>query len=203
MRFMAKLAVVVFMLAFGALANADPISLGYTISGSAGAWQLDFSVTNNLTAFPSQDMYFFGVLLDGTDILASPSGWITDGPWNTSTGGSGGTGPNVTFDNTWIESVGYDLDLPGNTVSGFEAGDTSATEPTSVQWFAMTFSPTEEEYTGGGNYTYGDLGGLNPGFTGTATLASAVPEPSTLPLAGLGLVCLWMRRSKILRSRSA
>ena len=54
-------------------AQANPVDVTYTVSGSPGAWSYDFSVTNNLgTPF---SIYLFGVSFSADHISASPAGW--------------------------------------------------------------------------------------------------------------------------------
>lgn len=182
-----------------ASASADPIDVTYTVSGSSGDWILDFSVTNNLNA--GQDVYIFGVLLPTTDILASPSQWVNPATFNPDVDG----GPNVTFNNIWhlpVSTVGYTNAIAaGNTLSGFEAVDTSAAPPSFVEWYAYSADSTSggtAPYTGGGNFNAGFiLEGFaspeeNPGFIGTAT---PTPEPSLLLMFGAGLLGLpFLRR---------
>jgi hypothetical protein len=57
----------------GSLAEANPVDVSYTVTGSAGNWTLDFSVTDNLGG--TNDIYFFGVELSARDIVGSPTNW--------------------------------------------------------------------------------------------------------------------------------
>src|ERR1700688_2341763 len=88
-----KLAILgIFLTGLSASALADPIVVSYTVSGSSGAWVLDFSLTNNVNS--GQVVYLFGVLLPAQDILNSPAGSVnTTGSgattWNPSTGNGG------------------------------------------------------------------------------------------------------------------
>ena len=58
-------------------AQASPIDVSYSVSGSPGEWLLDFTVTNNLDQFggPGQLIYLFAVALPSTDISLSPPNW--------------------------------------------------------------------------------------------------------------------------------
>src|SRR5258708_10871209 len=68
---------------FGGLtsANANPVDVSFTASGSAGNWLLDFSITNNLGG--TNDIYLFGVRLPARNEVGTPTGWDP----NTSPGG--------------------------------------------------------------------------------------------------------------------
>lgn len=160
---------------------AAPVSVSFTTSGTSGNYILDFSVTNNMLAWPSQGIYFFGVSLSARDIVGSPgffnpNSWIT---WsNVPYGGS-----STVYNNNWI---GGPAILPGNTLSGFQVHITDLVAPTTVPWFAFSaanfFTPADY-YTGPGAFYYGG-GGYNPGFEGGGLAATAVPEPASLSLLG-------------------
>src|ERR1022692_2371689 len=71
---------------FGAcsVASAGAIDVTYTVSGLPGAWDLNFTVANNMTAGPEQDIYQFGVQLSVPGIIGSPTGYdpnATSLPW--------------------------------------------------------------------------------------------------------------------------
>jgi hypothetical protein len=159
---------------------AGPI-VSFDVSGSSGDWTLDFSVTNTLGG--SNYIYFFGVELPARDITGSPSGWNPNMHISWDNAGLGGS--NITYNNVWIN--GSILD--GQTLSGFEVHDTSATAPTSVSWFAFAYYPNGT-YSGT-DYFWSDI---NPGFEGTAS----VPLPPTVLLLGSGLLGLagWRRFKK-------
>jgi hypothetical protein len=189
------------------LMRADAVGVSYTVSGSSGAWILDFSVTNNVNA--GQDVYFFGVLLPTQDIVGSPTGFVncasgcTTTTWNPSDHFGG---PDLTYNNLWLNGHSTPV-LFGNTLSGFDVGVSSAIAPTSVEWFAYAFDATPDltsPYLGGENFSYtGDCidtfgetcaqqDQFNPGFANVASeaAATATPEPSSLFLLTTGLLGL-------------
>jgi len=188
---------VVLLLSLSAIAGAIPVSVTYTATGGPGAWQLDFTLANNMNAlgYTDQDLYFFGVYLGATDIITTPTGWSNaDIPWNP----SGQGGPNINFDNTWITETGLtDSIPPGGSSSSFVAGFTGVTAPSSLDWFIYTDSGTGVPYTNGD-----DLNGpsSNPLFAGTVELSSTTPEPNLVLLAGVGLLAIITRR-KVLGKR--
>ncbi len=172
-------------------ANADVVSVGYTVTGSTDDWTLDFTVTNNIPAAADQKVYFFGVDISPTDETGFPSGWTTYVDWNTSDGGEG-IGDNITFPNGWITDLGAGI-ASGASLSGFEVLVTTATAPTDVAWFAYGFGGS---YAGDWNYFDN---AENPGFQGGSSITSTtptIPEPSTfvLALTGLGLSGLIRKR---------
>ena len=79
------------------LAQASPVDVTETISGSSGAWVYDFSVTNNLGG--TNDVYAFGVELPTANETGIPSGWVNYGA---SYNPLGSGGPNISFNNVWI-----------------------------------------------------------------------------------------------------
>lgn len=199
-----RIAVLAAALAVALSASATPVAVTYTVSGTSGAWVLDFTVGNNLN--PGQDIYIFGVLLPTTNILASPPQWANPAHFNPSNDG----GPNVNFNNVWhlpVATFGTSNAIAaGNSLSGFQAGVNTVAAPTSVEWLAIAqdVTPTgSAPYPGNNNYNFGvppppgfAPSQENPGFVGTA---SPVPEPSSMFLIGTALVGLAPLR-RILRN---
>lgn len=178
--------VLICAIALGAFsAAADPITVGYFASGSAGDWTLDFLVSNNLAGAPDQDLYFFGVALSASDVVGSPAGYdpTAISTWDNS--GLGGS--NTLYNNVWLDGSASQL-LPGAMLSGFEVHVSDLTLPQTVQWFAFTSGSSA--YTGGGNF--GDP--FNPGFEG---LATNLPEANAgMMLAGVLAGFLLLRRRR-------
>lgn len=166
-------ALCVLVTAASASVFASPVGVTYTVSGSAGDWTLNFSVTNNVVA--GQVVFFFGVLLPGQSISGSPAGWGNTtrsfgSTWNPALDPIGELtgGPNINYNDIWHGSGGSDnpqFFIPfGMTQSGFEVKVTSLTAPTSVQWFAYSIDVDGEKatstslpnpYLGGGNFVMG------------------------------------------------
>ena len=181
---------VLFCLAatFGA-AQAAPVDIAMTISGSSGNWVYNFSVTNNLGG--TNDIYFFGVDLPSHNVTGSPSGWnpSTWPSWNNVPLG----GSSIVYNNNWIANFSsFDI-APGGTLGGLQVTDNSVNALSSVDWFAFAEGGT---YNDGGNF----YSPSNPGFEGSVSAVSAVPEPSTwammlLGFAGVGFMA-YRRKSK-------
>jgi hypothetical protein len=161
----------------GAAQATVPVVVTDTVSGSAGDWTYDFSVTNNLGG--TNDIYFFGVLLSTRDIVGSP-GTFDPNTW-TSWDNSPYGGSSTVYNNNWID-LSFDSLEPGQTLSGFLVTQTTAAPQSPVSWFAFANGGT---WTGGGNFN----NDFNPGFEGT-TSSSAVPEPSTWAMMALGFAGL-------------
>jgi hypothetical protein len=164
--------------------HANPVDVSYTISGAPGDWIVDVSFTDNLGG--TNDLYFVGIKLPNTNIVNSPANWAAAGTWVTPSG--------TIYNNTWcVTGCSFPeppLIVPGHTLGGFEALDTSLIEPTSMDWFAYA---TFGFYSGPGCFQCG----TNPGFEGTV---AATPLPAALPLfaTGLGAMGLfgWRKRRK-------
>jgi hypothetical protein len=145
---------------------------------------LNFTV-NNTTPGRGEDIYFFGVLTDGS-ISSTPSGYYSTFYANTVYFYPYPLGVPVPFNNTWIDPT-YTVLPSGNTLSGFTVLDTDATVPASVPYFAVGtgFDGSAVSYTGPDNL--GD-NSTNPLFVGNAVLDA--PEPITMTMIAGSLLLL-------------
>ena len=184
-------------------AKANPVDVSFTVSGSAGNWVYDFSVTNNLGA--GTELYLFGVRLPDAvaGSIVYPTGWIASSPGGYNPSIYGGTNTNynvlwITCSSSAVCDNQYGI-FDGQTLSGFQISDSGLTALTSVSWMAVDAGYYGPPQTGcsficGAPYT-------NPGFEGLAAEAvAATPLPATLPLvvvglAGFGLLG-WRRKRK-------
>lgn len=174
------------VLSCSALAQRAP-TVTYTATGSAGAWDLTFTLTSNF--LPGEgDFYFFGVdLPTGRNILASPSGWDPNRwqEWNN----FGFGGSSRVYNNVWINLYSRPDDVkPRASMSTWSARSTTQNLPTSLSFFA---------YAAGGVYNGNDCfdNYWNPGFEGIATY-TPTPEPASIAALGLGALALIRRRKR-------
>lgn len=202
----ARLLGVAALLCFGvtnaAKANTLPIVVTYTATGTSGDYLLDFSVTNNAVG----DLYFFGIELTPSNIVASPYGYGPNGGYQFPTPTSDGscqaaiTSMGVPcYNNTWIDistalsshEPYYDFLLPGTTLSGFEVQFVGPVVPAYVEWFAFNCLNPQC----GANFPLLEAASDSLGnivqVSGNRFLSPSVPEPSTwalmlLSFAGLG-----------------
>ena len=156
-----------------ASAAVSYVTVTDTVTGAAGDWTLDFTVTNNL---PNSVLFDFGVALPATGFSALPSGWTnTGGVQYSSTGGPQGY---------FIFAYGGYM-ASGSSESGFKVTVNSTKAPFNVEWIAFADGPFRSNYSGGGIYWndgYGDYGL----YGGASPVASAAPEPSTWAMMLLG-----------------
>jgi hypothetical protein len=158
--------------------KAGPIDVTYSVSGAPGAWNLDFTVVNNLTAWPNQDIYQFGVKLSAPGVTASPAGYdptVFSSVTNLFNGGKP-----IFYNNIWVDFFDLNHLLPGSSLSGFSVQIADASPPASVDWFAFSYSSTFDPFD---VYDGPDAFNVDPsfgaGFEGVA--AGEVPPPSTAP----------------------
>ncbi|HJZ98085.1 MAG TPA: hypothetical protein VKE70_16360 [Candidatus Solibacter sp.] len=180
--------------------SAVAIDVTYSVTGSPGAWDLNFTVQNNLSAWPTQDIYHFGVLLSAPGITGSPAGYDPNAyaSWTNFFNG----GSSLVYNNIWYDGSDFNHLLPGTSLSGFIVEIADATAPTSVPWFAYTvtssFDPADL-YDGTEAFAI-DSGFLTAGFEGTAVTlvpAASAPEPSALAFVITGLMtCAIVRRMR-------
>ncbi len=168
-----------------AFAIAASAEVEYSVSGTAGNYTLDFTLSNTVDPSFGQELYFWGVNV-GT-ISGTPSNWGTYPSWSVD---------GTTFNTVWYDS-NFDAAIPSSaSLSGFLVDLVSL--PTDIKYFAYGYNSTLQ-------YTLGDnVGGQttgNPVWTGMAVQqgvgpAAVVPEPATVILLGSGLIGLIVYRKK-------
>ena len=177
---------------FSVVGNASAVDVTYSISGSPGNWNLSFSVTNNLSAWPAQDIYHFGVRLSATNFTGSPGNFAPYSAFwtNLFSGGS-----SLIYNNTWQDPTFADF-TPGKGLSGFIVEIPDITPPAQVEWFAYSATTTSDPADGyTGNEAFSN-DGYFAGFEGIASpAATSTPEPATLALVGASLGLLVLRRT--------
>lgn len=184
----------VFLMSFvGSTAvNAAPVDVSYQLSGTAGHWVLDFSITNNMPS-TNNDMviYLFGVQITGAGHLDAPSdNWpIFFTPVSANVlNGSGKTYTTNWLDYQYGTAIGY-----GQTLSGFKVSDPDLAVPAGVDWIAYGIGSSGANvnivYTGSPSDYIGSAA-YNPGFEGTAQAVNNVPLPSAVWLFGAGALAL-------------
>jgi len=182
----------VALLLSAAPASASPVAVSVAVSGSPGAYFLDFSLSNNIPASYNQGLYFFGVDLPDDAAQGIPTGWDDwGGTWNNQGYGYGGSNRN--YPSTWSTfSSGVDRVFSGGTLSGFTLHLNAATVPGLIHFYAFGvgngYYESDAFYQGG-----------NPGFEGTvggAQETPPVPEPASMILVGSGLVAAVLRKRR-------
>ena len=149
---------------------------------------MDFTVNNGSPGTGNQDVYGFGVYdPNGTVSANLPSSFISFGPEYLYSSVNAGT--TLTYNDVWVDPSFSSLP-PGSSQSGFYILDTSATAPTSLPYFAVS-------YDIGGTYTGADYSGpgnlyseKNPLFEGNATSGAAPDAGTTMTLLGISLGAL-------------
>ena len=159
------------------------------MTGSPGSFDLNFHVSNNMTAWPTQNIYFFSVRLSVDAITGSPSNFVDNRPMDANWFNNGGSATD--YNNTWVDSPLNNDFLPGQSLSGFIVRIPDLIAPSSVAWSALANSNGAiHPYTGGGNFNPN----ANPGFEGLASPV-VIPEPSAFVIALIGLRSLGGRDS--------
>jgi hypothetical protein len=182
------------------VASAGVIDVTYAVSGSPGAWDLNFTVTNNMTGGAVQDIYQFGVDLSAPGIIGSPAGYDPSGPFDSLTNFYYG-GSSIFYNNFWSDSSDYTLLLSGTSLSGFMVEVPDDVAPAIVPWFAYA-TPSSgdpaDAYTGPGAFPVPFGAGLEGSASSGSDIAS--PEPSTLGLLVMGLGIGVILRRTVMRA---
>jgi PEP-CTERM motif len=174
-----SIALIATALTYGATgAIAGTVDVSFSVSGSPGAWLVDFTFQNNLSA--PAGLYFIGIKSDGL-FSGSPAPFIQAFAPTYNTLAAGGL--DITYNKLWLDSPGTAL-LPGTGMSGFKVTVTSTQTPDSFDWFAMTRGATVTD-----PFQFGTASVA--GFQGVVT---GVPEPHTYALLGVGIAVLLLRK---------
>ena len=120
-RWIIGLTIVMTSSAASKVSHAGFILVSYTVSGTPGNYDLNFSVTNNMTTW-HQNLYLFGVSLIGFDVAGSPPPFGSLGATTLNFAFYGGS--NSQYNTNWRVVPPLNGLLPGNTLSGFIAHDT-------------------------------------------------------------------------------
>ena len=194
------------LLVFGStmVAHATPIGVSYTVSGSAGNYLLDFTLTNSMPV--NQNAYLLTVNVPttlqpsagGSETLRAPTGWF--GGASFWVGANYWGVPSGLYTGSWEANAmngGNPTSLPpGESLSGFVLPVTGV--PQTIQW--LVYACEQQGATSSDDYHGSD--NLNPGrpdnpFFGGVAAPAAVPLPSALLLFSPGPAGLAAIRRKL------